>query len=478
MDERRARLGLKIRGIRRRAGLTQAGLASRLSISASYLNLIENNHRPLTAPLLIKLAEELDLDLRTLSSGDDERLLAELFEIFGDPLFEAHDLSNADLQEFTASCPQVARALPALYRAYRQAREGLAGLADTMSEDEPGTSAGHHQLPSEEVSDVLQRNSNHFGALEDAADELRQAAGLRGDTTDTFGALARLLHKAHAIDVELRHREAMAGATRRLLRDQKVLALSRVLLPESRNFQLAHTLALLSGGEALDRVVAANPLSTPQARNLCRVALASYLAGAVLMPYADFRAAAIGERYDIEILARRFGTSFEQVCHRLTTLQRPGQRGVPFHLVRIDIAGNISKRFTASGLHFARFSASCPLWNVHAAFHTPGRIRVQLSQMPDGATYLCAARTVHRSDGSYGSPFALQSIEMGCDISHARELVYSDGIDLDGDAAVPVGTTCRLCERTHCEQRAFPPLHQPLTVDENVRGIALYAPVS
>lgn len=478
MADKRARMGNKIRGIRRRAGLTQARLARQLGISASYLNLIENNRRPLTAPLLIKLAEQFELDLRTFSSGDDERLLAELFEVFGDPIFEAHELSNADLQELTASCPQVARALPSLYRAYRQSREAFAGLEDSLSDDDPGEALGHHQLPSEEVSDLLQRHYNYFRTLEDAGDKLRQAAGLEPEMTDVFGAMARLLSEAHSIRVELRHREAMQGAMRRYLPDQKILALSRVLLPESRNFQLAHMLALLSQREALDHVVAANPLSTSQTRDLCRVALASYVAGAVLMPYTDFYEAALAERYDIEILARRFGTSFEQVCHRLTTLQRDGQRGVPFHLVRIDIAGNISKRFTASGLHFSRFSASCPLWNVHTAFHTPGRIRVQLSQMPEGTTFLCVARTVRRSSGGYGSPYALQSIEMGCDVQHARQLVYSDGIDLEGDAAVPVGTTCRLCDRIRCEQRAFPPLHHPLSVNENVRGVSLYAPVS
>ncbi len=478
MADKSSRLGSKIRGIRRRAGLTQARLAEQLGISASYLNLIENNRRPLTAPLLIKLAEQFELDLRALSSGDDERLMAELLEIFGDPLFEAHELSNADLQELTASCPQVARALPTLYQAFRQAREAFVGLEDSLNDDDPQSGPAHHQLPSEEVSDPLQRHYNHFPTLEEAADELHGAAELSEDVTDTFGALARLLRQSHGIQVELRHREAMQGAMRRYQPHQKVLALSRVLLPESRNFQLAHMLALLSQREALDRVVAANPLSTAHTRDLCRVALANYLASALLMPYTEFYEAARQERYDMEILARRFGTSFEQVCHRLTTLQRTGQRGVPFHLVRIDVAGNISKRFTASGLHFARFSASCPLWNVHAAFHTPGRICVQLSQMPDGATFLTAAKTVRRSSGGYGAPYALQSIEMGCDVQYARQLVYADGMDLDSDAAVPVGTTCRLCERTRCEQRAFPPLHHPLSVDENVRGVSLYAPVS
>ncbi|MDJ0764400.1 MAG: short-chain fatty acyl-CoA regulator family protein [Myxococcota bacterium] len=469
-------MGRKIRGIRRRAGLTQAKLAEQLGISSSYLNLIENNRRPLTAPLLIKLAELFDLELKSWSDGNENRLLAELLEVFGDPMFESYGLTNADIQELTQAVPSVAQALPVLYQAFRQTREALADIEGTL--DDTGTLPYRALLPSEQVSDALQRNMNHFPDLEDAADELRKSTTLDRDRPDTFGLLVHELHRRHNVTVLLRPRDEMQGAVRRYSPDRGVLALSEVLLPQSRNFQLAHVIGLLSHSDLLDALVAQSQLSTEEANNLCRVALANYLAAAVLMPYDGVLSAARQERYDLEVLARRFGVGFEQICHRLTTLQRPGSRGVPFHLVRIDISGNISKRFSASGLHFARFSASCPLWNVHAAFHIPGQIRVQVSQMPDGGRFLCAARTVQRSSGSFNAPFALQSIAMGCAVEHARELVYSDGLDLDNpDTAVPTGITCRVCERTDCEQRAFPPLHNPLTVDENVRGISLYAPV-
>jgi predicted transcriptional regulator len=271
----------------------------------------------------------------------------------------------------------------------------------------------------------------------------------------------------------------MGGAVRRFDAERRRLTLSEVLRPGSRNFQMAHVLGLLSHSSLLDELVADEQLSSEESRSLCRVAFANYFAGAVLMPYDLFLDAARTERYDIELLSHRFNVSFEQVAHRLTTLQRPGNRGVPLHLVRIDIAGNISKRFSASGLRFARFSASCPLWNVHAAFRTPGRIRVQLSRMPNGDTFLCAARTLRRGGGGYSAPEALQALSIGCDVSEARALVYSDGIDLESeDRIVKVGVTCQLCERPDCPQRAVPPIHQPLRIDENVRGVSFFSEVS
>jgi predicted transcriptional regulator len=206
--------------------------------------------------------------------------------------------------------------------------------------------------------------------------------------------------------------------------------------------------------------------------------LANYFASAVLMPYQPFLEAARQERYDIELLGHRFRSSFEQTCHRLTTLRRPGAEGIPFHFVRADIAGNISKRFSASGLRFARFSGACPRWNVFAAFLTPGMIRPQLAQMPDGTSYFWIARTVTKESGGYHSPRTLLAIGIGCEVTHARKLVYADGVDLESrEAAVPVGLSCRLCERMDCEQRAFPPLQHPLQIHENVRGVSFFSPV-
>ena len=468
-------LGAKVRALRRERGLTQAQLAERLGISASYLNLIEHNKRSLSAPLLIKLAALLDLDLKALSAEHHGRTLADLMEVFGDPLFEAHDVTNQEVRELCAATPSAARAVLALYRAYRAAREASDTLAATLSEGDLD-SVGTSHLPTEEVSDLIQRHMNFFPELEEGAEALWRDARL--DVDDLYATLVRHLGEL-GVTVRIVRTAEMHGAVRRYEPETKALSLSEVLRRGSRNFQLAYQIGLLTQAATLDRLAADRQLGSDSARALARVALANYFAGAVLMPYQPFLAAARTERYDVELLGHRFRTSFEQTCHRLTTLRRPGAEGVPFHMVRVDIAGNISKRFSASGLRFARFSGACPRWSVFEAFTTPGLIRTQLSQMPDGAAYFWIARTGSREYGGWHAPRSMVAIAMGCEASRARSLVYADGMDLESPSAVvPVGLTCRLCERMDCEQRAFPPLQHPLTVNANVRGVSFYAPVT
>ena len=226
----------------------------------------------------------------------------------------------------------------------------------------------------------------------------------------------------------------------------------------------------------IDAIVTDAHLSSRETETLCRVGLANYTAGALLMPYVPFLAAAKAARYDVEVLCHRFGVSFEQVCHRLSTLQRPGAKGVPFYLVRVDVAGNISKRFSASGFHFSRFGGSCPRWVVHEAFTTPGTIRTQIARLPDGATFFCIARTLTKESGGYREPHSQLAIGIGCELGHAREVVYADGYDLERlDAITEIGVGCRLCERDNCRQRAFPPLQHRLMVDEKVRRVSPYA---
>jgi predicted transcriptional regulator len=278
------------------------------------------------------------------------------------------------------------------------------------------------------------------------------------------------------VEVEVAPAAALEGAVRRFDPATRRLTVSEVLPQASLVFQLAHQVALLRADELIEPELANARLEDPAALPLARLSLASYFAGAVLMPYEPFLDAAREGRYDIELLEHRFRASFEQVCHRLSTLGRPGNSGVPLHFVRIDIAGNISKRFSRSGIRFARYSGSCPRWNVHSAFLTPGAIRTQLSVMPDGARFFCVARTVRKAGGGHRIPQSRMAIGLGCELSHAREFVYSDGLDLGSEESiVPIGTACRLCERMDCRQRAFPPMHQQLVVDEHVRGLTAYA---
>jgi predicted transcriptional regulator/DNA-binding XRE family transcriptional regulator len=468
-------LGAKIRALRRQKGLTQAQLAARLGISASYLNLIEHNKRSLSAPLLIQLADVFDLDLRALSSESHARIIADVMEVFGDPIFESHDVTNQEVRDLCAATPTAARAILTLYQAYRATREASDSLAATLSAGDPeGVDSTH--LPTEEVSDLIQRHRNFFPELEEGAEALWRDARL--DREYLYTSLVKYL-RALGVEVRIVRTAEMHGAVRRYDPDRKELLLSEVLRRGSRNFQLAYQVGILTQAEILDRFAAEPHLTSPSARALARVALANYFAGAVLMPYEPFLEAARSERYDIDLLGHRFRASYEQTCHRLTTLHRPGAEGVPFHMVRVDIAGNISKRFSASGLRFARFSGACPRWSVFEAFTTPGLIRTQLSEMPDGKAYFWIARTVNREYGGWHAPRSMVAIGLGCEASRARELVYADGIDLENrEVRVPVGITCRLCERMDCEQRAFPPLQHPLRVDEHVRGVSFYAPVT
>jgi predicted transcriptional regulator/DNA-binding XRE family transcriptional regulator len=465
------RLGGKIRAIRRAHRITQAKLAEQLGISPSYLNLIEHNRRPLPAHLLIQLAKRFDLDLQTFGEDDSAKVHTELMEVFGDELFDDHGITKADVTELVEHHPNVSKAIRTLYDAWRSAREQARRLAGTTEND--GV-VGKRILPSEEVSDFIQEHDNHFPELEAAAERLIRDAAL--DPHRIQEGLVAWLEEE--LDVRVRFVEAkdMGKAVRRLDRSRRTLEISELLRPRSRNFQLAHAVGLLTRSEELDRLVDHAHLSRPESRRLARVAMANYFAGAVLMPYEAFLEAAQASRYDIELIGHRFRVSFEQVCHRLSTLRRPGREGVPFHLIRIDIAGNISKRFSASGIQFARYSGACPRWNIFRALLTPGVITTQISEMDDGERYFCLARTLRKGDRGYHAAHTVHAIGLGCRLEDAPALVYADGVDLQRtDQAVKIGVTCRLCERTDCDQRAMPAVGSPLRVDENLRGMSFYA---
>jgi predicted transcriptional regulator/DNA-binding XRE family transcriptional regulator len=470
------RLGSKVRSLRRREQLTQTQLAAKLAISPSYLNLIEHNQRPLTGPLLVKLAQTLHVDLAAFADDSHARIADNLQEVFADPLLEEHSVTTNDVRELAES-PAASRAIIALFHAYKSSVQSMRDLASQLYDGGVLHGIDPVHLPSEEASDVLQENLNYFPELEAAAEDVARQAKL--DRADMYRSIVTHLRARHGVEVVLAPVSRDRGLIRRYDPESRTLHLSEVLPPWSRQFQVAHQLGLIEAGGALEAIVERSQknLNTPDSVKLCRVALANYFAGALLMPYDAFFRICEDVRYDIELLQHHYTASWEQVCHRLTTLRKPGANGVSFHFVRVDIAGNISKRFSGTGIRFARFSGSCPRWDVHAAFLTPGRIRTQFSKMPDGTAYFCVARTIRKSYG-YASGDALMAVGIGCPVKDARKLVYADGYDLDNmDAAVPIGTTCRLCERVDCEQRAFPPMQHGLKVDENVRGRSFYAPV-
>jgi len=462
-------IGGKLRRLRQERRLTQAQMASELEVSPSYLNLLESNRRPVTARVLLRLADKFKVEIGSLVADDDERLASELMEALSDPVFEEHDVKASDVRDLVTTLPAVGRALMALYRSHHNSSAGAIGDGSDGASEQ-----GLVSLPSEEVTELIQQKLNHFPDLEKAADALWRDCDLALHTL--HHDLIRVLLQKFAVQVEIVPAGRMPGLLRNYNPLTRRLELSEMLPLSSRTFQIAHQIAFLGHRPLLERISAAGRLTSAQSDALARTALANYFAAAVMMPYDRFLEAARQSRYDLDVLQARFGVSFEQVCHRLTTLRRPGNEGIPFHLVRVDIAGNISKRFSASGIRIARFGAACPRWNVYDAFATPGMMRAQVSRMPDGQTFFCIARTVgvpgHRAmRGGLPQRTERRAIALGCAVRFARDIVYADGLHLDEEQIVtPIGVSCRTCPRSDCADRATPSLAHRLDIDENRRG--------
>jgi predicted transcriptional regulator/DNA-binding XRE family transcriptional regulator len=472
--DRRQPLGTKVRALRRRAQMSQVELARHLGISPSYLNMIEHDRRSLSARLLLELARVFSLDLQSFAADDDSHLLDDLTEVVGDPLLDRLDLGVSDVRELLQHHPTMGRALLTLYHALQGAREALESLAEQLAPVEDPSRMSHYRQPPEEVTDLIQRHGNYFEELEEGAAELWRGP-LRA-RADLSTALMETLEQRHGIQVEIRKVGEMPGVLRRFDPERRLLSLSEVLRRGSRNFHLAFVLGLLTQSPVYDRLCDNPILTTDESRAMCRISVGNYFAAALLMPYALFLEAAETERYDIEVLGHRFRTSFEQICHRLTTLRKPDAEGIPFHMLRTDIAGNVSKRFSASGMRFARFSGGCPKWKVFSAFLTPGRFCLGLTRMPDGTAFFEVARTIEKESRGYAAKQPILAIGLGCETRYAKRMVYADGLDVDNlAAATPIGVTCRLCDRMDCEQRAFPPLQHPVKLDEKVRGVSFYS---
>jgi predicted transcriptional regulator/DNA-binding XRE family transcriptional regulator len=466
----KALLGNKIRRLRQDQKLSQKQMSEQLGISASYLNLIEHDERPVTVSLLLKLGQVFNVDLQELSDEPDRRLAAALREVFADAGFASGEVDVEEVRRLVSAAPNAARNVVDLYRAWRTARED----AQALQIDLPSGRKQRVVLPTEEARDFFENHANYFSEIEGAAEALTQVAALKH--ADRARGLVDRLIEAHGITTDIVPLERMGGALRRYDPTPRALSLSEALPRASRDFHLAYQLGLIEAKDAIDGAIRAGKLSSPESETLCRVGLANYFAGAVLMPYAAFLGEARLVRYDIELLMHRFEVSFEQAAHRLSTLQRPGEASVPFFFVRADIAGNISKRFSAAGFHFSRFGGSCARFVLHEAFATPGLIRHQIARLPDGATFFAIARTLDRRTGSFHTPVSHLAVGLGCDIARASELVYADGLDLARvDAATEIGIGCRLCERSDCRQRAFPPLQHRLVVDETIKGPSAYA---
>jgi len=474
------RLGTKLRRLRAENKLTQAQMAQRLEISPTYLNLLEHNQRPITATVLLKLAKRFAIDMSSFNQDDDTRLLSDVMEALSDPLFDVHGIKATEVRDMVGSSPAIARAVLTLYQAARRSHAPMeAGEGEPASD---GALGGFSYLPggmsSEEVSDFLQTNNNYFHDLELAAEALWQDNSL--SLENLYSGLVQLLAKRFAVEVDVVAAEVMENTLREYRPLERRLRISEMLPLASRTFQLASQIALIGCAQELAAQTARGKFTSRESELLARTALANYFAAAVMMPYARFAEAAQATRHELDVLQHRFGASFEQVCHRLTTLRRPDAEGVPFHLIRVDVAGNISKRFGGSGIQIARFGAACPRWNVYDAFATPGMLRVQVSQMPDGSSFFCVAKTIspigrQARPRPIGVRLHRLAIGLGCPLSYAKNVTYADGLALnDPNIVTPIGVSCRVCERVNCPERATPSRSYKLVVDENRRGLSAY----
>jgi predicted transcriptional regulator/transcriptional regulator with XRE-family HTH domain len=475
-------MGVRLRSLRAERGMTQAALAQALELSPSYLNQIEQDQRPLTVAVLLKIHKVLGVDIQQFSEDEEARLLSQLRDAMAASPQPEGPVPLPELREVAAKMPRLAQALLAMHRRHQADVERIEALSARLGDGRDGGEGADlavlmqapRQMPFEAVRDFFFAHRNHFVALDRAAERLARQAGEQGASLHEW-LKARLQEHHGVLVLRAPHDAGDAPSHRRYDAPTRTLYVAPQLRPAQQAFQLATQLALLEFGTLIDAQLQATAWHDDATRRLARMGLANYVAGAFILPYGEFLQAAESLQYDIDLLARHFGVGFETVCHRLSTLQRADAPGVPFFFIRVDRAGNISKRQSATHFHFSRTGGTCPLWNVYEAFAQPGRIVPQLASMPDGRVYLWIARTVSRHGHGWGAPGKTFSIGLGCDVQHASRLVYSRGLDLRHlDAAIPIGMGCKVCERSACPQRAFPFVGKPLRVNENESGFVPY----
>jgi predicted transcriptional regulator/transcriptional regulator with XRE-family HTH domain len=457
-------VGPQVRSLRLAHHLKLEPCAERLGISVSYLSQIEANQRPVTTRVLESLARTFEVGLETFDAHEGDRLVADLREAIAESGSPDSHVPLDEVRQAALQTPALARRMLDLHRANQRLTHRLSLTEQAMALDADGAGAASSLLPYEEVREFFHDKDNYLDDLDRAAETLAARVGLRPGI-DVAQRLTGYLGERFAVTVVA---DAADEVMRRYDPALRRLSINPGQPAATQVFQLAYHLVASELGALIEAELARARFRTPQAVDVCRVGLCNYAAGALLMPYGAFRDAARAERHDVEVLALRFQTSLEQVCHRFSTLQRPGHRGTPLYFIRMDHAGNITKRHSATRLRFARFGGACPLWNVHEAVAAAERFLVQVAEMPDGTRYLSVARSVSKPSGRYSVPDRRYVLGFGCEIAHARELVYSDGLDLAGPPA-RIGVSCRICERNDCAQRAFPPVDRPLRAPRHER---------
>ena len=465
------KIGPKIKAFRRQLGLQANKFAERLGISPSYLNLIEAGKRKIDGNLLIKISKELRIDLSDLTSKKDLNLENDISELLDDQLFEDLDILGPEVKDLVSSNPKIAKALIKLGDNYKQKDHEIVNKVENISGkiiDNRKTS-----FPGEVISDFLQENKNYFPKLEEFANNIFKKVQKNNRTR--YIALCDFLKKEFSITVKDIIPEETKPFSKVYNKKNKELLLSDYNSLETKKLHAAAQIAQEGAIDIIEDYLSKFKFPSNESKRLTQIALLNYCGAAILMPYNLFHSECKKLKYDLQLLQNTFATSFEQVAHRVTCLQDPKLPGIPFHFLRVDMAGNISKRFSLSGIEIPRYGGACPRWNVYSAFTRPGVIQAAVSKMTNGEKYVCIAKTVEKGVGRYGQSKSILSIGLGCEAKYAKEFVYTENLDIsDKKTEIPIGVSCRTCDRLDCSQRAFPPLHKKFDVDINTRGVSVY----
>ena len=471
MSQLDLKIGPKIKAFRRQLGLQANKLAEELEISPSYLNLIESGKRKIDGDLLLKVCEKLNIQLSDLTTKSDINLENTISEILDDKLFEDLDILGPEVKDLVGTNPKIGRALVRLGDILKKKDHELINKIEKLS----GKIVDNRKnsFPGEVISDFLQENKNYFPKLEEFANKVFEKIQVNNRTR--YIALCEYLKKEYSITVKDIIPDDGKPFSKIFNKKKKELLLSDYNTLETKKLHAASQIAQESASKEIDQYLSNFNFPSEESKRLTQVALLNYCGAAILMPYKLFHSECKKLKYDLELLQNTFATSFEQVAHRVTCLQDPNLPGIPFHMLRTDIAGNISKRFSLSGIEIPRYGGACPRWNVYSAFTRPGVIQAAVSKMTNGEKYVCIARTVEKGVGRYGLSKSILSIGLGCEAKYAKQFVYTENLDIsDKKTEIPIGVSCRTCDRLDCSQRAFPPLHKKFDVDINSRGVSVY----
>ena len=471
MSQLDLKIGPKIKTFRRQFGMQANKLAEKLNISPSYLTLIEGGKRKIDAGLLLRICQELKIEVSDLTNKSDVNLANNISELLDDKLFEDLDILGPEVKDLANTNPKIGKALIRLGDILKKKDHELINKIEKLSGKI--VDSRKSSFPGEVIADFLQENKNYFPKLEDFANKIFDK--LKENNRTRYISLCNFLKSEYGITVIDIIPEEGKTFSKIFNKKNKELILSDYISLETKKLYAAAQIAQEGAISDINKYLESFNFPSEESKKLTKVALLNYCGAAILMPYKLFHTECKKLKYDLELLQNIFATSFEQVTHRVTCLNDPNLPGVPFHFLRVDVAGNISKRLSLSGIEIPRYGGACPRWNVYSAFSRPGVIQAAVSKMSNGEKYVCIARTVEKGIGRYGQKKSILSIGLGCEAKYAKDFVYTENLDInDRKSEIPVGVSCRTCDRLDCSQRAFPPLHKKFDVDINSRGVSVY----